>query len=87
MPFNWEKRRNKELMEVKTIYKELKRREDMINQYYLKSSIMKGDAKIKDLDKYLKEKKELENVNDIMIFQEKQEGSVEEERKMPRITK
>ena len=87
MPFNWEKRRNKELMEVKTIYKELKRREDMINQYYLKSSIMKGDAKVKDLDKYLKEKKELENVNDIMIFQEKQEGSVEEERKMPRITK
>jgi hypothetical protein len=59
MPFNWKQRRDKELSEVKTIYKELQRREDLITQYYLKSSILKGETKLKDLDDYLEEKRKL----------------------------
>ena len=87
MPFNWKKRRDKELLEVKTIYKELKRREDLINQYNLKSSILKGEAKVRDLEDYLEEKKNLESVNEIMIFKEKKDNEYvrNNERKLPRV--
>jgi hypothetical protein len=89
MPFNWKQRREKELAEVKTIYKELQRREDLINQYYLKSSILKGEVKVKDLDEYLYEKHKQKNTRDIIIFKEKPDENEEdrEERKLPKMTK
>ena len=57
MPFSWKKRREKELNEVRTIYNEIQRREDLINQYYLKVSIMKGDRSVLELENYLNDKK------------------------------
>ena len=57
MPFSWKKRREKELNEVQTIYNEIRRREDLINQYYLKVSIMKGDKSVLELENYLHSKK------------------------------
>lgn len=57
LPFKWEKRRDKELAEVMTIYKELQRREDIVNQYNIKEAILKGDATLKDLNEYMDKRK------------------------------
>jgi hypothetical protein len=89
MPFNWRKRRDKELNEVKMIYKELQKREDIINQYYLKNSIMKGEAKVQELYDYLEEQKRKENTTVDVYFKEKEEEEVKmsEDRKLPRFRK
>lgn len=76
IPFDWQNRRDKELFEVKTIYKELLRREDLINQYYLKTSILKGESSVAELERYLREKQKNDQVNEIMIFKEKQKDQV-----------
>jgi hypothetical protein len=83
LPFKWEKRRDKELAEVMTIYKELQRREDIVNQYNIKESILKGDASLRDLNEYL-EKRKLKNFAQFIVAKETQEET-EEDRKLPHV--
>lgn len=56
IPINWKNRRDKELNEVKTIYNEIQRREDLINEYYIKNAILKGEKTSNDLESFRKER-------------------------------
>ena len=58
----------------------------MINQYYLKNSIMKGESRVADLERYLREKEKQEATNEVVVFKEKEQNSRDdEERKLPHV--
>ena len=52
MPINWKNRREKEIKEVKMVYKEIQRREDLIKEYYLRKAVEKGEASVTELKKF-----------------------------------
>jgi len=85
LPFSWDKRRDKELSEVKSIYKELQRREDIIHQYYIKNSIMKGEASLKDLEDHINKQKIKKSIKEVVTIQEKDSNNdPDSQRNLPR---